>query len=189
MRVDTLVAMSSIDLRDKTILVTGATDGLGRALAGEFAAAGATVLIHGRHPDRIRDTEDEIGGHTSSERIRSYRADFSSLAEVGAMADQILSTFTLAEALAGTGVTATCLHPATYMPTKMVASPISTLQEGVDATLRLAVDPALGGVTGAYFNGTRETKADPQAYDTDARRRLAGLSDELVASQLADREV
>jgi len=82
-------------------------------------------------------------------------------------------------------VTATCLHPATYMPTKIVASPVSTLAEGVDATLRLAVDPAMQGVSGTYFNGTRESEADSQAYDAGARRRLAGLSEELLATHLA----
>jgi len=70
-------------------------------------------------------------------------------------------------------VTATCLHPATYMPTKIVASPVSTLAEGVDATLRLAVDPAMQGVSGTYFNGTRESEADPQAYDAGAGSRAA----------------
>jgi NAD(P)-dependent dehydrogenase (short-subunit alcohol dehydrogenase family) len=98
---------------------------------------------------------------------------------------QILFTFDLAEELAGTGVTATCLHPATYMPTKMVRSPISTLQEGVDATLRLVADPALDGVTGEYFEGTRRSRADPQAYDPRARRRLRELSQELVATASA----
>ncbi|HEV8166135.1 MAG TPA: SDR family NAD(P)-dependent oxidoreductase, partial [Actinomycetota bacterium] len=40
----------------QTILVTGATDGLGRALARELAAAGATVLLHGRSKQRLEDT-------------------------------------------------------------------------------------------------------------------------------------
>ncbi len=93
---------------------------------------------------------------------------------------QIIWTFELADELAGTGVTATCLHPATYMPTKIVASPVSSLEEGVRATLRLAVDPALQGVSGTYFNGTRASDADPQAYDPDARRRLAATSRTLV---------
>lgn len=81
---------------------------------------------------------------------------------------------------------ATCLHPATYMPTKIVSSPVSTLADGVDTTLRLATDPALEGVSGAYFNGMRESEADPQAYDPDARRRLAELSDELLATYLPE---
>lgn len=49
-----------MDASGKTVLVTGATDGLGRALAGEMADAGATALIHGRNPERIRQTEAEI---------------------------------------------------------------------------------------------------------------------------------
>src|SRR5439155_27074770 len=66
----------------KTVLVTGATDGLGRGLTCELAAAGATVLIHGRDPDRIRATRDQVGSG------RTYQADFASLAEVGRMADR-----------------------------------------------------------------------------------------------------
>jgi hypothetical protein len=41
-------------------------------------------------------------------------------------------------------------------------------------------DPALDGVTGTYFNGAREARADGQAYDADARRRLRELSERLV---------
>jgi NAD(P)-dependent dehydrogenase (short-subunit alcohol dehydrogenase family) len=95
---------------------------------------------------------------------------------------QILFTFTLADDLLCSGVTANCLHPATYMPTKIVPSPVSTLEEGVAATLRLAVHPALEGVTGKYFNGTREGAPDPQALDPNARRRLSELSEGLVAA-------
>ena len=98
---------------------------------------------------------------------------------------QIMHAFDLAEELEGKGVTATALHPATFMATKMVTdagiSPLSTVQEGLEATWRLAADPALEGVTGAYFNGTSEARADPQAYDADARRRLRELSERLVA--------
>ncbi|MGA9832603.1 MAG: SDR family NAD(P)-dependent oxidoreductase, partial [Trebonia sp.] len=48
------------ELRGKVILVTGATDGLGRALAAELARAEATVLVHGRDPGRIADTIKEV---------------------------------------------------------------------------------------------------------------------------------
>ncbi len=187
------------DLSDKTILVTGATDGLGRALARELAARGATVLIHGRDADRVRATERELAQIAGGARPRSYLADFSSLAEVRAMAEQVLSREQRLDALvnnagvgatapgdgermlSGTGVTTTCLHPATYMPTKIVDSPVSSLEDGVRATFRLAADIALEGVSGSYFNGARESDAVPQAYDPDARRRLAEVSAELVA--------
>ena len=94
---------------------------------------------------------------------------------------QILFTFELAETLAGSGVTATCLHPATYMPTKIVPHPFSTLEEGGEATFALVAGEALEGVSGRYFNGTRESRADPQAYDPGARRRLDEISRRLVA--------
>jgi NAD(P)-dependent dehydrogenase (short-subunit alcohol dehydrogenase family) len=93
---------------------------------------------------------------------------------------QILLTVSLAEELAGTAVTATALHPATYMPTKIVPHPTSSLAEGVEATARLVLDPDLEDVSGAYFDGLREDRADAQAYDPDARRRLLELSRELT---------
>ncbi|MFJ1587719.1 SDR family NAD(P)-dependent oxidoreductase [Streptomyces sp. NPDC088197] len=96
---------------------------------------------------------------------------------------QVMFTFDLAEALKGTGVTVNALHPATYMDTTMVReggiAPWSSVEEGGEATLRLIEGTDVG--TGRYFNGTREARADRQAYDGDARRRLRELSEELTA--------
>ena len=97
---------------------------------------------------------------------------------------QILFTIDLADALAGSGVTVNALHPATYMNTTMVrqsgATPISSVEEGADAILKLAVSPQLEGRSGLYFNGQREARADAQAYDAEARRQLDVLSRELT---------
>jgi NAD(P)-dependent dehydrogenase (short-subunit alcohol dehydrogenase family) len=97
---------------------------------------------------------------------------------------QISFGFELAQRLAGTGVTVNSLHPATYMPTKMVLESVGrsvdTIEEGVDATVRLAVSPDLDGVTGRFFDRQREWRADEQAYDAAARRRLWELSVELT---------
>ncbi|HVE97433.1 MAG TPA: hypothetical protein VNA67_10665 [Pseudonocardiaceae bacterium] len=98
-------------------------------------------------------------------------------------------TFDLADELAATGVTATALHSATYMPTKMVPRPVSTLQSGIDATLRLVIDPALDGVTGRYYNGQREARADPQAHDPVARARLRALSEQLTGLLQSSRQL
>jgi len=93
-------------------------------------------------------------------------------------------TFDLAERFAGRGVTATALHPGTYMPTKMVLAagvePFDSLETGVRSTIRLIADPALDGVTGRYFDRLEEARARPQAYDPDARRKLRELSERLV---------
>jgi NAD(P)-dependent dehydrogenase (short-subunit alcohol dehydrogenase family) len=89
-------------------------------------------------------------------------------------------TFDLAEKLASTGITATCLHPATYMDTTMVrragVTPFSTVEQGAEAILNLAVSPALEGRNGLYFNGLREARAHAQAYDAEARHLLWSLS-------------
>jgi NAD(P)-dependent dehydrogenase (short-subunit alcohol dehydrogenase family) len=93
---------------------------------------------------------------------------------------QILFTVDLADELAGSGVIANTLHPSTYMNTTMVrqsgTTPISTVEQGAEAIMQLAVSPALEGRSGLYFNVLRETKADPQAYDAAARARLKALS-------------
>ena len=97
---------------------------------------------------------------------------------------QIMFTIDLGAVLEGTGVTVTCLHPATYMDTSMVrragVTPVSTVEEGAQAILNLAASPAVEGQTGIYFNGLREARAQAQAYDPDARRRLQALSLELT---------
>jgi NAD(P)-dependent dehydrogenase (short-subunit alcohol dehydrogenase family) len=97
---------------------------------------------------------------------------------------QIMFTIDLAAALEGTGVTVTSLHPATYMDTTMVrragVTPLSSVEEGARAILNLATSPAIEGQTGLYFNGLREAKAQAQAYDPDARRRLQVLSLQLT---------
>jgi hypothetical protein len=81
-------------------------------------------------------------------------------------------------------VTVNALHPATYMNTTMVrqsgVTPISSVEEGADAILKLAVSPELEGKSGLYFNGQREARADAQAYDADARRQLKALSVKLT---------
>ena len=70
------------------------------------------------------------------------------------------------------------------MPTKMVIaagiSPLTPLEMGVDATWRLIADPALDGVSGVYFDGSRAARPDGQALDPDARRALRELSARLA---------
>jgi NAD(P)-dependent dehydrogenase (short-subunit alcohol dehydrogenase family) len=270
------------DAAQATVLVTGATDGLGRRVARELAGMGATVLLHGRNPERLEATLEELRGETGSEKLGSYLADLSSLGEVRGLAERVLSeqdrldvlvnnagiisrgreesgdgheltfavnylshflltglllpllrdsaparvvnvasaaqssinfddpmlergydamraysqsklaqvmfTFELAERLSGTGVTVNALHPASLMDTKMVHDTfgytMSTVEEGAEAVVRLAVSPELEGVTGRYLDGTREGRANRQAYDLQARRRLWALSEELCGSVL-----
>jgi NAD(P)-dependent dehydrogenase (short-subunit alcohol dehydrogenase family) len=266
-----------------TILITGATDGLGRALAHQLAAQGAHLILHGRDAGRLDQTAKEIAGQAGGDRPHTVRADLAELAQVRRMCDdvreltgrldvlvsnagigsgepdgrerrtsadgyelrfavnylagflltvdllpllrasaparvvnvaslgqhpldfgdlmitrgysgtraygqsklaQIMSGFELASRVPPGQVTANSLHPATFMPTKMVTEEIGytidSLSDGVTATSRLAIDPALADVTGRFFDHTREARANAQAYDPAARAELWRRSLELV---------
>jgi NAD(P)-dependent dehydrogenase (short-subunit alcohol dehydrogenase family) len=92
-------------------------------------------------------------------------------------------TFQLADELRDSGVRVNCLHPATFMATQMVAEAgitgLSTVDEGGAATLRLIQSPS---GTGKFYNGTREARAHPDAYDPAVRARLAEVTSAAVAS-------
>jgi len=265
----------------KTALVTGSTDGVGRYVAAQLAAAGARVLIHGRDSARGDALADEIKRTGHGEAV-FYQADLSSLAATRQLAEavladvrrldlfisnagigsqnqgpqrqtsadgyelrfavnylsgfllarlllpllkasapsrivnvaslgqhpidfddvmitknysggrayaqsklsQIMFTIDLADELKASGVTVNSLHPATYMNTTMVRAggitPISTVEEGGEAILHLAVGDDVAGKSGLFFNGMNQAKAHPQAYDAAARQRLRALSLELT---------
>jgi NAD(P)-dependent dehydrogenase (short-subunit alcohol dehydrogenase family) len=97
---------------------------------------------------------------------------------------QIMSGFELASRIPAAEVTVNSLHPSTYMPTKMVLKEIGhsidTIEDGVEATGRLVSDEKLAATTGRFFDRTRETKANAQAYDAAARTKLWNRSLELV---------
>ena len=97
---------------------------------------------------------------------------------------QIMLTIDLADELKGAGITVNALHPATYMNTTMVRAggitPISTVEQGGAAILHLVEGDDVAGKSGLFFNGMNEARANPQAYDADARRRLRALSMELT---------
>ena len=66
----------------RTILITGATDGLGRALAHRLTANGATVLLHGRDQEKLDRTAAEIRDIHGAGRTHTLRADLADLAQV-----------------------------------------------------------------------------------------------------------
>jgi NAD(P)-dependent dehydrogenase (short-subunit alcohol dehydrogenase family) len=95
-------------LAEQVILVTGATDGLGRGVAQQLAAGGATVLVHGRDDERGAATIRDIGDATGNERLRWYRADLASLADVRVLAERVTAEEPRLDALvnnAGIGTT------------------------------------------------------------------------------------
>src|ERR1700761_2370564 len=93
---------------------------------------------------------------------------------------QIMFTIDLANELKGAGVTVNSLHPATYMNTTMVRAggitPMSTVEQGGKAILHLVSGDDVAASSGLFFNGMNEMKANPQAYDGEARAKLKALS-------------
>jgi NAD(P)-dependent dehydrogenase (short-subunit alcohol dehydrogenase family) len=75
-----------------TILITGATDGLGQALAHRLAAGGASLILHGRDPVRLERTADDIQRRHDVDRPRTVRADFAGLAPVRLLAAEVRDT-------------------------------------------------------------------------------------------------
>jgi NAD(P)-dependent dehydrogenase (short-subunit alcohol dehydrogenase family) len=74
-------------------LITGATDGIGRATALALAERGARVILHGRNPGKLDATVEQLRAATGSKLLHPVLADFASLAEVAALGQQLRTDF------------------------------------------------------------------------------------------------
>jgi len=136
----------------KVVLITGATDGLGRALAIHLAERGFDLILHGRDAGRIAAVESESRS-AGAASVLTVLADLSELAQVHSLAESVLSDG---------------------------RSPIDSLESGVKATARLAVGEDVAGTTGQFFDGLQVSRASSSAYDADVQRRLWHLSTKLA---------
>jgi short-subunit dehydrogenase len=75
-----------MQLTGAVVLVTGASAGIGRVAAAEFAARGARVLVHGRDPQRTQQVADEVGG-------RALIADLASASDRDRLAADAVNAF------------------------------------------------------------------------------------------------
>lgn len=76
----------------KTVLVTGATAGIGRQTARELASAGFRVLVHGRDRGKVDAVINELSPTSHGAGHSGYVADLSSLAEVRRVGDEIAAS-------------------------------------------------------------------------------------------------
>ena len=75
----------------QTILITGATDGIGYETAKDLAAQGHNLWLHGRNPDKLMKVKSELSSLAGAGDIQTYEADFSNIKAVDDMAASILA--------------------------------------------------------------------------------------------------
>lgn len=80
-------------MKSKTIVITGASDGIGAAAARKLSANGHKIVVVGRSPQKTRAVAHEIGAHF-------YIADFADLKQVRALADSLIANFPYIDVLA-----------------------------------------------------------------------------------------
>ncbi len=73
----------------KTILITGSTDGIGLETAKMLVQAGHVVLLHGRNPVKLEEAEKALSALPGGGRVESYVADLSRMVDVEALAKAV----------------------------------------------------------------------------------------------------
>jgi NAD(P)-dependent dehydrogenase (short-subunit alcohol dehydrogenase family) len=86
-------------MNGRICLVTGATQGIGRASAEALAARGERVLVHGRDLARAQAVADAITQRTGNREVRAVQADFAELAQVRRLAHELNASLPRLEVL------------------------------------------------------------------------------------------
>ncbi len=85
--------MQSKLMSGKTVLITGATDGIGKETAAQLADMGARVIVHGRNAEKTEKVREEIVVRTGNSGVETIVADLSAMANVRSLAAEIRSRF------------------------------------------------------------------------------------------------
>lgn len=87
-------------MQQRTVVVTGASSGVGLAAAQQFAARGDRVVVVGRNPERLADAVRLVRTAAGGREPDSFRADFAVLDDVRALATHLLARYETIDVLA-----------------------------------------------------------------------------------------
>lgn len=145
--------------------------------AGRARIVNVTSMLHGQASD-LQDLqgEDRYSGLTAYAKSKLC---------------MVMFTLSLAERLGGKGPSVNCLHPG-VISTKLLrrggwggGRPV---RDGAENVLFITLDPAPGGVTGAYFSGKSQASPSPVARDAEWKQRLWDFSENAVGGKCAPRD-
>lgn len=80
------------DLQGKVVLITGATEGLGKAAALNFAKRGASVTVIGRNRQKTAQVVDELKSQSGNQQVKQIICDLTSLHDVKRAAEEFRRT-------------------------------------------------------------------------------------------------
>jgi NAD(P)-dependent dehydrogenase (short-subunit alcohol dehydrogenase family) len=164
----------------KTILITGSTDGIGLETARMLISMGHNVLLHGRNPAKLEKVERKLSALPDGGRLESYVADLSRLVDVEELAKAVAERYDKLDVLINNA--------------GIFKTPDPITQDGLD--VRFAVNTIapyrltqklmpLIGVSGRVVNlsSTAQSTVDPEALA--GRVRLSDDFDAYAQSKLA----
>ena len=91
--------MSGLLMDGKTVLITGATDGIGKQAAKELAKMGATMVLVGRNEDKCTQAVEEVNAFSGNQRASYLLADLSSMSSVKELAENFQAGFSRLDVL------------------------------------------------------------------------------------------
>jgi NAD(P)-dependent dehydrogenase (short-subunit alcohol dehydrogenase family) len=171
-------ALARFELQGRVALVTGASSGLGAAIARELASAGAAVAVVARRHDRLANLADEIGG-------AAFACDLSDAAQVDGLVAQVAESCGGPEILVNVAGALAGVHPAEDEPYDAI---MGTLGLNLVAPYRLSqevfphmVAAGRGSIVNvSSISGRVGIPGIPQASYAASKAGLSGLTAELA---------
>ena len=181
-------------METKTVLVTGATDGIGKATALELAKRNFNVIIHGRSVEKTEAVKNEIALQLFDARLETAVADLASLDEVRALGVEIMQRFDSLDVLlhnAGVFMNERVLSPDSFEMTFAVnhlavfALTMELLPLLRSSNTRVVTVSSIAHTRGRMDLSDLNAEKGFSPYGAYAQSKLANI---LFANELAERE-